>query len=116
MLRLIGNRDGSARSRLHRQRGERVSAGDRADGRPVNHVLPAWDIAAGLYLATGLLAAERIARAPARVRRSSPRSPMSCSRRVGNLGYIGDVEINGTVRPAIGNDLYGSFGPRLRDR
>jgi 2-methylfumaryl-CoA isomerase len=29
---------------------------------------------------------------------------------VGNLGYIGDVQINGTARPAIGNDLYGSFG------
>jgi 2-methylfumaryl-CoA isomerase len=29
---------------------------------------------------------------------------------VGHLGYIGDVQINGTARPAIGNDLYGSFG------
>ena len=29
---------------------------------------------------------------------------------VGNLGYIGDVQINGSARPAIGNDLYGSFG------
>jgi len=29
---------------------------------------------------------------------------------VGHLGYIGDVHINGRARPAIGNDLYGSFG------
>ena len=29
---------------------------------------------------------------------------------VGHLGYIGDVAINGRARPAIGNDLYGSFG------
>jgi 2-methylfumaryl-CoA isomerase len=29
---------------------------------------------------------------------------------VGNLGYIADVQINGSARPAIGNDLYGSFG------
>jgi 2-methylfumaryl-CoA isomerase len=29
---------------------------------------------------------------------------------VGHLGYIGDVCINGRARPAIGNDLYGSFG------
>jgi 2-methylfumaryl-CoA isomerase len=29
---------------------------------------------------------------------------------VGSLGYIGDVQINGTARLAIGNDLYGSFG------
>ncbi|HTV89561.1 MAG TPA: CoA transferase, partial [Stellaceae bacterium] len=29
---------------------------------------------------------------------------------VANLGYVGDVHINGRARPAIGNDLYGSFG------
>ena len=29
---------------------------------------------------------------------------------VGHLGYVGDVCINGRARPAIGNDLYGSFG------
>ena len=29
---------------------------------------------------------------------------------VGHLGYVGDVQINGRARPAIGNDLYGSFG------
>jgi 2-methylfumaryl-CoA isomerase len=29
---------------------------------------------------------------------------------VGHLGYVGDVHINGAARPAIGNDLYGSFG------
>src|SRR5947207_12640755 len=29
---------------------------------------------------------------------------------VGNLGYVGDVHVNGRTRPAIGNDLYGSFG------
>ena len=29
---------------------------------------------------------------------------------VGHLGYIGDVQINGRSRPALGNDLYGSFG------
>ncbi len=29
---------------------------------------------------------------------------------VGSLGYIGDVQVNGRARPAIGNDLYGSFG------
>ena len=29
---------------------------------------------------------------------------------VGHLGYVGDVHVNGRARPAIGNDLYGSFG------
>jgi 2-methylfumaryl-CoA isomerase len=29
---------------------------------------------------------------------------------VGNLGFLGDVYLHGRTRPAIGNDLYGSFG------
>src|SRR5882757_1497149 len=33
--------------------------GPRNVAQPVNNVLPAWDVAAGLYLAIGLLAAER---------------------------------------------------------
>jgi 2-methylfumaryl-CoA isomerase len=29
---------------------------------------------------------------------------------IASLGYVADVEINGSARPALGNDLYGSFG------
>jgi 2-methylfumaryl-CoA isomerase len=29
---------------------------------------------------------------------------------LGALGYIGEVQVNGTTRPRLGNDLYGSFG------
>ncbi len=29
---------------------------------------------------------------------------------VSNLGYVADVQVNGTVRPPLGNDLYGAFG------
>ena len=79
-------------------------------GAPVNHVLPAWDIAAGLYLATALLAAERH-----RSRTGAGQEVVAALTdvmlaMVGHLGYIGDVQINGRARPALGNDLYGSFG------
>src|SRR3954464_4606387 len=65
LLRLTGNRDGSAAvdytvnaaSGFPLVTGNNTGSGGGA--RPVNHVLPAWDIAAGLYLATALLAAER---------------------------------------------------------
>jgi 2-methylfumaryl-CoA isomerase len=36
-----------------------LATGDEATAGPVNHVLPAWDVACGLYAATGILAAER---------------------------------------------------------
>jgi 2-methylfumaryl-CoA isomerase len=29
---------------------------------------------------------------------------------VSNLGYVADVQMNGAVRPPLGNDLYGAFG------
>ncbi len=71
---------------------------------------PAWDIAAGLYLATGLLAAERHRSRTGQGQEVVAALADVMLATVGNLGYIGDVQINGTARPAIGNDLYGSFG------
>src|SRR5580658_10460036 len=113
LLRLIGNRDGSAAVdyTVNAASGfPLVTGNDGSSGAPVNHVLPAWDIAAGLYLATALLAAERH-----RTRTGVGQEVVAALSdvmlaAVGHLGYIGDVHINGHARPAIGNDLYGSFG------
>jgi 2-methylfumaryl-CoA isomerase len=110
MLRLVGNRDGLAAVDYTVNAASGFPLVTGAGGEPVNHVLPAWDIAAGLYLATGLLAAERHrSRAGEGQEVVAALSDVMLAT-VGNLGYIGDVQINGTARPAIGNDLYGSFG------
>jgi len=114
LLRLIGNRDGTAAVdyTVNAASGFPLVTGNSgATGvTPVNNVLPAWDIAAGLYLATGLLAAERH-----RARTGTGQEVVAALAdvmlaTVGHLGYVGDVHINGRARPAIGNDLYGSFG------
>jgi 2-methylfumaryl-CoA isomerase len=114
LLRLIGNRDGSAAVdyTVNAASGFPLVTGQREamGGAPVNHVLPAWDIAAGLYLATALLAAERH-----RARTGAGQEVVAALAdvmlaMVGHLGYVGDVHVNGRARPAIGNDLYGSFG------
>ena len=75
---------------------------------PVNHVLPAWDIACGLYAALGIAAAER-----RRVRTGE-----GCFLRValedvalamaGNLGFLAEAQF-GAARERVGNHLYGSF-------
>jgi len=113
LLRLTGNRDGSAAVdyTVNAASGFPLVTGNSgAGGAPVNHVLPAWDIAAGLYLATGLLAAERHrARTGGGQEVTAALSDVMLAA-VGHLGYVGDVQINGHARPAIGNDLYGSFG------
>ncbi|HEX3884712.1 MAG TPA: CoA transferase [Stellaceae bacterium] len=116
LLRLLGNRDGSAAVdyTVNAASGFPLVTGPTLDkgggGAPINHVLPAWDIAAGLYLATALLAAERH-----RTRTGNGQEVVAALSdvalgMVGHLGYIGDIRINGTSRPALGNDLYGSFG------
>jgi len=111
LLRLTGNRDGSAAVdyTVNAASGFPLVTG-HGGGQPVNHVLPAWDIAAGLYLATALLAAERHrSRTGAGQEVTAALSDVMLAA-VGHLGYVGDVQINGHARPAIGNDLYGSFG------
>jgi 2-methylfumaryl-CoA isomerase len=110
MMRLTGNFDGSAAVdyTVNCAGGFPITTGD--DLRPVNHVLPAWDVAAGLYLAAGVLSAERV-----RLRQGIGQEvKLALSdvmlATVGNLGYIGDAQINGASREPIGNHLYGAFG------
>jgi 2-methylfumaryl-CoA isomerase len=110
MLRLVGNRDGSAAVDYTVNAASGFPLVTGHGGQPVNHVLPAWDIAAGLYLATGLLAAERHRSRTGKGQEVVVALSDVMLATVGHLGYIGDVQINGTARPAIGNDLYGSFG------
>src|SRR5712691_5086018 len=110
VLRLTGNRDGSAAVDYTVNAASGFPLVTGPAGAPVNHVLPAWDIAAGLYLATALLAAERHrGRTGAGQEVAAALSDVMLAM-VGHLGYVGDVHINGRARPAIGNDLYGSFG------
>jgi 2-methylfumaryl-CoA isomerase len=110
MMRLTGTHDGgnAIDYTVNAAVGFPVATGE--DERPVNHVLPAWDIAAGLYLATGLVAAER------RRTRTGAGGEVTLAlsdvayASVANLGYVADAQVNGHVRPPLGNWLYGAFG------
>ncbi|MFL9926210.1 CoA transferase [Herbaspirillum lusitanum] len=110
MMRLTGNHDGSAAVdyTVNCASGFPIATGDSP--APVNHVLPAWDVGAGLYLALGILAAERVRRLEGRGQEITLALSDVMLATVGNLGYIGDVMINGTSREPIGNHLYGAFG------
>jgi 2-methylfumaryl-CoA isomerase len=81
------------------------------DGRsPVNHVLPAWDLIAGMTLATAVLAAERHRRQTGEGQLVKLTLADVAFAAVANLGYIADVEVNGQQRAADGNYLYGAYG------
>jgi len=110
MMRLTGNRDGSTAVdyTVNCASGFPIATGATRD--PINHVLPAWDITAGLYIATGLLAAERSRRETGLGQELSLALSDVMLATVANLGYVADVQINESNREPIGNDLYGAFG------
>jgi 2-methylfumaryl-CoA isomerase len=109
-VRLTGNRDGSAAVdyTVNAASGLPLVTGDGS--RPVNHVLPAWDVAAGLYLANAVIAAERHRARSGEGQEVRLALSDVMLATIGALGFIGEVQINGTSRPALGNDLYGTFG------
>lgn len=81
---------------------------------PVNHVLPAWDVACGLYAAVGLLAAERHRRRTGAGRAITlPLADVALAV-TGHLGLLAEAGLTGTGRPRIGNDLYGGFARDFR--
>jgi 2-methylfumaryl-CoA isomerase len=86
-----------------------LATGPESHTGPVNNVVPAWDVACGLYAAVGILAAKRH-----RTRTgdgSAMRLPLAdvALATAGNLGYLGEAVLNGVDRPRIGNHLYGGF-------
>ncbi|MBV8592875.1 MAG: CoA transferase [Caulobacteraceae bacterium] len=87
-----------------------MTTGPVGDDRPVNHVLPAWDLLTGAYAAFCLVSAERDRRLTGRGR--EVRLPLSdiAIAALANLGQIGEVGVRGADRPRMGNEIYGAFG------
>lgn len=84
--------------------------------RPVNHVLPAWDLLAGMTLATAILAAERHRRLTGEGQKVSLTLADVAFAATANLGYVADVEVNANQRAADGNFLYGAYGDAFLTR
>ena len=77
---------------------------------PVNHVLPAWDVATGLYLSVALLAAERRRLLTGRGERIRVALADVALATAGNLGLLTEAQLTADPRPRIGNHMYGEFG------
>ena len=114
MMRLVGNYDGSGAMdyTVNCASGFPIATGPNED--PINHVLPAWDVCAGLYLSVGLLAAERARRLEGKGQEIVLALSDVMLATVANLGYVADVQVNCSSREPIGNDLYGAFGRNFK--
>lgn len=85
-----------------------------AGAEPVNHSMPAWDVACGIYAALAVVAAVR--------RREStgagahiviPLEDVALGV-LGHLGYLAEVQLNGVSRERVGNAVYGTYGHDFR--
>jgi 2-methylfumaryl-CoA isomerase len=111
-LRLLGHRDGrnAVDYTVNAELGFPYLTGPVDHDGPVNHVMPVWDVACGLYLAVGLLAAERHRSRTGEGRRIEVALHDVALATAGNLGYLAEAQLCQTPRPRLGNDLFGDFG------
>lgn len=86
-----------------------VTGPETEDG-PVNHVLPAWDVACGLYAALGITTALRHRESTGEG--AHLRLPLEdvALATAGNLGFLTEPMINGEQRRRLGNAIYGQYG------
>lgn len=111
-LAIVGDRHGGSAVdyTVNAQVGYPTLTGPEDDDRPINHVLPAWDITTAMLAATSLLAALRFRDQHARGQKIELALADVALAMVGNLGFIGDRKINHAERQRGGNYLYGAFG------
>jgi 2-methylfumaryl-CoA isomerase len=76
---------------------------------PLNHLLPAWDVAYGLHAAVGLLAADRHRRHTGQGR-AIKLAPEDVAHAVaGHLGILAEAQLSRVHRVRIGGYSYGGF-------
>lgn len=111
-LEVLGRADGSTAVdyTVNAGVGFPLVTGPAAYGAPINHVLPAWDIACGLHGALAVVAAlhrrDRTGE-PCRIRLALEDVALGTA---SALGFLTEPMVNGTRRERIGNALYGQYG------
>jgi 2-methylfumaryl-CoA isomerase len=110
-VRIEGNHDGTIAVdyTVNCAVGLPAMTGSGGPAAPVNHVLPAWDIAAGLQASTAILAAERRRIRTGRGGELTIALSNVALSALSQLGMISEAEL-GHDRPALGNFLFGAFG------
>jgi 2-methylfumaryl-CoA isomerase len=84
--------------------------------RPVNHVLPAWDVATGLLATLGLVAAERHRRRTGEGQVVNLALSDVAIAVAGHLGLLAEAALVAEPRGRFGNDLFGTYGRDFETR
>jgi len=110
-IRVMGWADGSpgVDYTINAAIGVPMMTGPADDQRPVNHVLPAWDLLGGAYAAFAMTSA--LLRRRASGEGAEIRVPLSdlAATSLSHIGQVAEV-LTGGDRSRLGNDLFGAFG------
>lgn len=77
---------------------------------PVNHVLPAWDVACGVYAALAVVTALRHRDTTGHGQQIGIPLENVALATAGNLSFLTEAMVNGNARERIGNSVYGQYG------
>lgn len=112
MVNITGNRDGTVALdyTVNAAAGFPSVTGPESYDRPVNHVMPVWDVVAAMSAVQGILVADRHRREKGEGQFVQIALSDTAFATLSHLGLIGEVQINGDIRPRTGNHVYGTYG------
>jgi len=118
LVAITGNRDGTAAVdyTVNAAAGWPFVTGPAALDGPVNHVLPAWDVATGFLAAAALLAADRHRRLSGAGQAVAISLADVALAVTAHLGAVAEAALEPEPRPRLGNDTYGTLGRDFRTR
>lgn len=111
-VRIVGDASGvpAVDYTVNARTGVPLATGPRGSPVPVNHVLPAWDIACGCLAAAALLGADRYRTRTGKGEEVEVALADVALAITGHLGFLTEAQLLGRERAADGNHLYGAFG------
>jgi len=112
MINITGNRDGSVALdyTVNAAAGFPFVTGPEHYDRPVNHVMPVWDVVAAMSAVQGILVSERHRRGTGAGQFVQIALSDTAFATLSHLGFIAEVQVNGDARPRAGNHVYGTYG------
>ena len=112
MIHIFGHADGrpAVDYTINSEVGFPLITGSADDTRPVNHVLPAWDLLAGLQGVIAVLSALKVRERTGKGQYITVSLADVAATTAANLGMVAEVVINNEPRQRDGNYTFGLYG------
>ena len=112
MIHILGHADGrpAVDYTINSEVGFPLITGSADDTRPVNHVLPAWDLLAGLQGVIAVLSALKVRERTGKGQYITVSLADVAATTAANLGMVAEVVINNEPRQRDGNYTFGLYG------